>query len=394
MTQALLPLTVELLGFSERLRQAFLMSLNGPIKGVAKLATREPAALAILDGDAVGIAEAWQNYRQQNNPHCRAIVVTAAPEKRADLADVDAVIGKPIKLDELIDAIKRIDLHPRKHPSALTAQNRVPEIPMQEAEIDERTRFQRITPAPPPFPPASDASQVQPSVLDEDQEKQTVLPYHDQPATAVESSPSNPPPVLEKLFNVFELAKSKGLAIELRVGNRPWVIGFPDGRQVRVSSDEAFCRTSCSPTMPADAFGIFPALSALRAPGMRNESRESFLWWLAAEICANKRPFGIGADQRVFLRRWPDLTRLKRLPHAVPIAALLLRQPMRLDDVANSLAIPLQDVHTVAACCQMTGLLETAKRETDYLIQPVINPKYRQIDTAFATKALRGLQRS
>lgn len=98
-------------------------------------------------------------------------------------------------------------------------------------------------------------------------------------------------------------------------------------------------------------------------------SIEALLWQVALWTFRGLLPAAAPLDHRVYLAYWPNLTRLAPIPNACRIAALLVRHPMQLARVAEALAIPQRHVFAFYGAAHAIGLMGTARREVDHLVQ-------------------------
>ena len=104
-----------------------------------------------------------------------------------------------------------------------------------------------------------------------------------------------------------------------------------------------------------------------RRPQSGAETLEAFLWKLALWTYGGCLPLGTQLERRVYLRHWPNLTRLHLVPDAMRIAALWNEQPMTLGYTAKALGIPQQHVFNFYCASHTIGLAGQARREADYL---------------------------
>jgi hypothetical protein len=99
------------------------------------------------------------------------------------------------------------------------------------------------------------------------------------------------------------------------------------------------------------------------------EPIEAVLWKLALWTYRGGLPLGTDLEKRVYLRHWPNLTRLHPVPDAMRIASLWNEQPMTFGYTATALGIPQQHVFSFYSASHTIGLAGQARREADYLFQ-------------------------
>ncbi|WP_394752094.1 hypothetical protein [Crenothrix sp.] len=123
------------------------------------------------------------------------------------------------------------------------------------------------------------------------------------------------------------------------------------------------------------------------------QDMNAFLWKLALWTSKGRYPKAIEVDRPIYLQQWPDLTRYIITPHALRIAAFLVsRGPETMINVATVLAIELRYVYIFVSAAHALGLAAQAKRQMDALIQvtlPVIPPARKGILSRIINK-LRG----
>lgn len=97
---------------------------------------------------------------------------------------------------------------------------------------------------------------------------------------------------------------------------------------------------------------------------------EAFLWKLALYTYRGYLPEGVNVNKPVYLKYWPNLTRLEPTPSAMRIASLLCRQPVALAFIVRILNIPQGHVFNFFAAANATGFAGPAVREVDNMFLP------------------------
>lgn len=97
---------------------------------------------------------------------------------------------------------------------------------------------------------------------------------------------------------------------------------------------------------------------------------EAFLWKLALYTYRGFLPEGINVNKPVYLKYWPNLTRLEPTPNAMRIASLLSRQPVALAFIVRILNIPQKHVFNFFSAAYATGFAGSAVREVDNMLLP------------------------
>jgi len=373
------PLSVDLLGVSERMRNTFAMVFAGPAKGVARLAEGGKADLVIIDADSVGTKEIWQAFRKKN-PHCPAIAISSA----VDLDGIAARVAKPVKIEQLIEAIRRVaeGLDPdtvrmpfsplsggtRKAASAVSPSGANGE---EDGDSDERTqriptlRLQKEAPDT-ELPPETDFSAVCGTAgdidcNDEAQVSRLFLPLAGR--------------LLAILQTALTEAKRGDQPVAAKYKENTLAIFHPRGVAVAVPVGDISLQRLSQAVFPEGMLTIerLPLGSASR-PGPIAIHPDALIWKVAAWTYRGQLPVDLPPNRRVYLRHWPNLPRLLELPDAMRIAALLNDQPMSMSRVAEALQIPQRHVFAFCACAHALGLLDIAKRAADHLIEPPAAP--------------------
>ena len=112
----------------------------------------------------------------------------------------------------------------------------------------------------------------------------------------------------------------------------------------------------------------------------RFQSMDAFLWKVACWASKGRYPSAINIKEPVYLKQWPNFTRLLVTPHALRIAALLVQGPRTLPNIAEVLAIKPQYVFVFISAAYALGLVGQVRRESDVLIQssPTLKPNKNQ----------------
>jgi hypothetical protein len=390
MKRKALPLSVDLLGVNERMRNTFALAFAGPAKTVARLAEGGKADVVIVDADSVGAREIWLAFHQKH-PRCPAIAISAAA---IELEDVVATLAKPIKIEQLIETLQRLAEQPeaealRISPPLSAAETAIrpttsasgpPFAGEQSIEGESEEKTQRIptlrlhhegreTPERPEKPAENDPSWLCGTAEDIDCEDEAQVARLSLPLTGR---------LLASLQTALSEARLGDQPVALKYKETTLAIFHPRGRAVAVPVADVSLQRLCQVVFPPGVLTTekLPAENAAR-PGPLASSAEALLWKAAAWTYRGRLPVGLPPNKRVYLRHWPNLTRLLELPDAMRIAALLNEQPMSMARVAEALQIPQRHVFAFCACAYSIGLLGLAKRAADHLLEPTPAPPER-----------------
>jgi len=94
-----------------------------------------------------------------------------------------------------------------------------------------------------------------------------------------------------------------------------------------------------------------------------------FQWKLALWTYRGRLPAGTDISARIYIKHWPNFTRLLECPDAMRIAALWSEQPMTLHHTAQALKIPQRHVFAFYSAMHAVGLAGQARRESDQLFE-------------------------
>lgn len=100
-----------------------------------------------------------------------------------------------------------------------------------------------------------------------------------------------------------------------------------------------------------------------------------FVWKLTLWAARGRLPRGTPLQVPVFLRWWPNFTRLDQIPAALAIAALWSREPRTLIDSAQALGIPQRWLFSFYSAASALDLAGTTRRSVDFMFTPQPLPK-------------------
>jgi len=368
------PLRVSVMGMSSRALNTLHLFLQGPCKNCAVIVEDDSAQALIIDMDAV------DHYQLLKEAKVRFPLRPLLLFAISDPNEADAIfVAKPIKLTMLLDAVSEAKLaiqftgledkkenflteraEPNKHQAPLDAigNNALSSTSM---ELDA-TCFEA-------FIGSSYNISHQDFLANDGKlyyvQKQYLLVY---------------------IISAVKKAREKNMVVRI---NTSWsaIYIFPVQRLIWIDEEEDIIRDYCiTPLSDLEAQEkgkgavTITYMRALSSPDFIPQEHgfssdyfyhiESFIWMLALWTSAGRLPKGINIDEPIFLRNWPNLTRLIVTPHAMRISALLISQPRTLFNTASALQIELKYVLAFYSAAHAIGIAGQVKGRAEAFIAP------------------------
>ena len=391
------PLKVALHGMDERSFKMMTLYLDGPCQGVAVVVDAKNADADIFDADTMnGTKLLNQRMKEQSS---KPIIVLSLTDKKLENV---LYVKKPVKTDDMVAILSKANallntIERKNISSAISALNNYNNNQAQHAQSASTVKKVENTIA-----PAAEPQELKKYAIQTDEQKKTskhqaAMQLDEKGFSAfVGNVPgidvNNPKQFAVAVYNpkeyfqgyvesAFKVSQAKGQIRQLNSGWNPLII-FPHTNEVWLDVDEnqlrAFAGLTIHNTLDTK-MSITPLSiesSALSRSLDRFHSMDAFLWKLACWASKGRYPKTIDINQPVYLRSWPNFTRLLVTPHALRISALLIQGPRTLANVAEDLNIKPQYVFVfISAACAL-GLAGQVRREADLLVQaPEIKPK-------------------
>lgn len=382
------PLKVALHGMDARSSKMMAMYLQGPCKGAAAVVSTENAEVDIFDADSVNGQKLLNEYyaKEIKNP----IIVLSLHETKLDNV---LAIKKPVKTDDMLTILAKAKLLIDKEVQVQT--NKITETVSSSIPSKLESNTSSLEKKP----------ELKKFVIDTDEQKKTskhqaAMQLNEKGFGAFIGNVSgldvNDPKQFPKasynpkeyfqgyVESAFKVSRSKGHIRQLNSGWNPLII-FPQTHEIWLDVDEnqlrAFSGLLINNTL-GSKMSITPLsqdLAAMDRSLEKFQSMDAFLWKIACWASKGRYPIGIDIKQPVYLKHWPNFTRLLVTPHALRISALLIKGPRTLPNIAEVLNIKPQYVFVfISAACAL-GLAAQVKREADVLFQsPEIKPNKNQ----------------
>lgn len=368
------PLTVALHGMDDRSCKIMMMFLQGPCRGAAMVIDDDEADVDIFDGDTPASKKLLSQHLEAERQKPTIVLSLHDFQYEGVLQ-----IRKPVKTDAMLSALNEAKILLANFAKKKGQKQAV--LATVEAEEEEETE--------------SETQLLKTYVIDQDERKktskhQTAMRFDEKGFQAYIGSLSdidvNDPAQFANasydpkdyfqgyIQSAFMVCRAKGQIMQLQSGWKPIMI-FPHTHEIWLDADDpqlrAFAGIKLNPSS-ASKMSISPVNAQTMGLGGsldKFQSMDAFLWKLACWTSKGRYPHLIDYSQPVYLKSWPNFTRLLITPHALRIAALLIQGPRTLTNVARVLDIKPQYVFVFASAAYALGLMGQAKREADNLVQ-------------------------
>ena len=177
----------------------------------------------------------------------------------------------------------------------------------------------------------------------------------------------------KRLEHAWQRAREAGRPMRVE---GPWPVFtlFPAENRVQLSAPVREYRAAAMlPNLQGDGREIL--LDANVKCAEPSLAYPSFLWKLALWASRGRLPKGTPINTPVFLRWWPNFTRLDLTPAALAIAALWSREPHTLATSAQVLTIPQRWLFAFFSAATALELAGVTKRSVDLMFTPQPLPK-------------------
>jgi hypothetical protein len=425
MTILLRPVRFDLIGASERTRGALVMAFAGRAQGTCELAKDGNADAVIVDLDGGGARVAWSKYRHQypDRPSVLLAMQESTVPERAIL------LIKPIRIEALLSAVDDVRrrmasgdidvpgmtvIPPPAEPTVtvysmpstsqavnLTATIRSSthraRAPSSSGASTKRTDSQSrqavatahvgASTASKPVPRTGEVPFTEQKAREDTASTETEKDFRDVVGMDEDVDCNNIEQMRRRFFDpegtivdwvrrATLRSESIGRPVIVTVQQRDLVLVDGAGKTAHTLLSEEILKANCTRRFTANQVSLReldPAQAQASAINGSPLSLEAIQWKLALWTYQGRLPAGTPISERVYLRRWPNFTRLLPIPDAMRIAALLVDQPLALPRVAEALSIPQRHVFAFYGAALTAGLASQAKREADKLVAtPVV----------------------
>lgn len=352
------PLRICAIGLDERQRNALKMVFDGVCRKAYCFAENVPPQAWIVDLDRLGTVDGL--VAQWRTHGARPILFLSLNTPDRIEVDGEVVQGihlrKPFSIDSFISQLPAL---------AQAARQAVPDaVPARESRVEasrvavagESSRAARLLNDEVAYGLVGNAADIDLSDL-----------------TQREQVYYAPERYLQgRLAHAWQRAKeaARPLAVE---GPWPTFVVFPAEnlvqlavpvRQYRPAAIVSDLQGECRETL----------LDARQTPFGECIPYQVFLWKLTMWAARGRLPNGTPLDVPVFLRWWPNLTRLDVSPSALAIAALWSREPHTLARTVQVLGVPQRCVFAFYSATKAVELCGLSSRAVDHMVVPQALP--------------------
>lgn len=361
------PFNVALYGMDPRSYKTMELYLKGPCRGMAIVVDPADADIDIIDADFATAGEILQKRRQQ------------APGRPIILLSLQTLnlentyfVQKPVKAEQLLAVFTRIKS------AGLEAKNKPAMLAKPAATTVAESKTEPAGEV--MTSPRLDQPRPQKRALFEDNEGgyATFLGTlsgidFDDPEQLRTASFDPRLYFLSYVQSAYRVACHEKRALQLNSVWKPVLI-FPDSHQVWLDADDKQLRAFAGVEQNkifAGNIGVIPieAETVKAAKELdKFQDMDAFLWKLTIWTSKGRFPFGLDLNHPVYLKHWPNFTRLLLTPDALRIAALLVQGPRTPLDIIKVLNVSPQYVFAFISASLGLGMLGKSERRADEII--------------------------
>ena len=177
---------------------------------------------------------------------------------------------------------------------------------------------------------------------------------------------------LSYLQSALRIAREKKSVLQLNSSWKPLII-FPDSHDIWLDVDDKQLRAFSGITMNKwDGKGMSLSVIDPEKAGCQDKMEcfhdmDAFIWKVALWTSKGRYPDIIDINKPIFLKNWPNFTRLLITPHALQISAMLTNKPTLLMDVVDGLEIKAEYAFVFISAAYALGLvgqIQESSKET------------------------------
>ncbi|RME35198.1 MAG: hypothetical protein D6786_02620 [Gammaproteobacteria bacterium] len=400
-------LSLDLVGATRRTRQTLELLFDSRAGGRYRFTETAEARAVIVDLDGIGAREEWRRYREQH-PGRPALLISLRDHP---CEEPDLLLRKPFRSGDLLKALARLEsaLAESVHSVPLsatagtvTAEGRAGParvLPIAEGPVSpepsrttstreprhtatvSRTTATASEPGSHTMAAFFDLTTAVPdSELPEQERFRELCGEHpdidpEDPAAVAAIRLEDRNHLIRRLRDILRATGDSTPTRLVTIRGRHHLLLY-GGEEIRCDIGDDTLKALAGSPIADEEFEVEPRpLTPDKVPwssAMISLRSDAFLWKLALWTYRGRLPAGFDLQQRVFLRHWPNLTRLLEVPDATRIAALWLEHPMTLPFTARALQVPQRHVFAFYNAAHSIGLAGIVKRESDTLMEQSI----------------------
>lgn len=373
------PVKVALHGMDPRSYKTMELYLKGPCRGIAVVVDEVEAEIDIIDADFATAGEILENRRRQA-PERPIILLSLQPLKLENTHFVQ----KPVNAEQLIAVFDKIKSGATATKKPHTVVERSASTSAVTARSEDASKADASKPEPAAVVKEIDTRQSQQTAkkraLFEDNEggyatflgTLSDIDFND-PEQLHNASFDPRSYLLSYVLSAYRVARHENRALQLNSIWKPLLI-FPDNEQVWLDADDKQLRAFAGVELNkvfAGNIGLVPldvnSFGALK-DASKFQDMDVFIWKLTVWTSKGRFPLGLDINHPVYLKHWPNFTRLLLLPDALRIAALLVQGPRSPLDIINGLNVKPQYVFAFISASHCLGILGKSERRADETI--------------------------
>ncbi len=358
-------------GMNERMQNTLRLFFKGPCGNRCVLVDKERAEACIVDLDSYGGNDLYEAHRQQY-PEQPCIVLSL------NKTEIDGVVFllKPLNRDDVMEALETI---------------------IQQLQSKDLKEEPLVPTAKTPEPKLSSVSVSNKSAMRLNEQETRLLV-----GTAADIDHLDPEQLKRVMYdtsNFFQGYLQQAIA-EASSNNRNVEMETPSGAitiiqngyYLRAQPTESQLRNlSRVPLLHGMTMKFSDIDGDLVTAKTCKTNAASIVWKVTLWAARGRVPIGTDLELPIYLKRWPNMTRLTIFPYAMRIAALWINQPCSLLDTAKMLDIPQRYVFSFYSATHALGLSAISQRSSDRSVQS--EPKQQHQKHSLFSRILATLRR-
>ncbi|QPK63307.1 hypothetical protein IVG45_21315 [Methylomonas sp. LL1] len=373
------PIKVALYGMDPRSLKTMELYLKGPCRGIAIVVNESEADVDIIDADFATAAEILEN-RRLKTPQRPIVLLSLQPLK----IENTFFIQKPVTAEQLMAVLSKFrpvlpvaKAHPEqarpastKSPVSGSAVTNADGISLQKAKLEAALPIQHA-------PKVSKRR----AAMENNEGGFTAflgtlvdIDFND--ASQLHKASFDPKSyLLGYVLSAYKVARHQSRALQLNSIWKP-VLFFPESHEVWLDADDKQLRVFAGMEQNK-MFASNINLTPIDARGGIDEKArnmfqdvDAFIWKLATWTSKGRFPLGLDPKAPIYLKHWPNFTRLLLTPDALRIAALLVQGPRSPLEVIQVLKVKPQYVFAFISACYSLGMLGKSERRVDETMAP------------------------